>query len=73
MTAIEEAQSLDPTVVRDTMDAPGFTWDYLGMPATFGGEETLGIRRQVSLWIGYSEVRNGVGEMLYMAPPQPMP
>ena len=75
VAAIEGAQSVDPTAVRDYMVTGGHEFSCFGTPCGFGGVETLGLSSpsQLSMWWGFSEVSNGVVEQLAVYEYAPMP
>jgi branched-chain amino acid transport system substrate-binding protein len=59
LNAIEAAQSLDPTVVRDTWDKMD-TIETLCGPGWMGGQETYGINHQVQTKMPIEVIDNGV-------------
>ena len=71
--AIEAAQSIDPTAVRDQMHTPGWTFEVFGMEGVFGGEQTYGIRAFLCVWEGYTEIINGKTTQLTLEGVQPLP
>ena len=62
--AIEEAQSIDPDDVMEVFNDPDWEFEWFGAPGkSFGGLQTVGIRRVTQDEVAYSEVINGVKVM----------
>jgi branched-chain amino acid transport system substrate-binding protein len=61
VTAIEDAQSVDPFYVVKAMEDPDFRFNRIYVEnASVGGFETYGVRRQWPHFQAYSEIQNGV-------------
>ncbi len=56
--AIEKAGSLDPTVVKNTMEKVD-TWNTIFGPAKFAGQAYYGIKRQIITPVYVSELLGG--------------
>ena len=69
--AIEKAQSIDPTVVRDVMANMGF--DCLEGRAIWGGQARYGCKRQLLTPIFICDLHNGEERFLSMSPGEEPP
>jgi branched-chain amino acid transport system substrate-binding protein len=63
--AMEKAGSIDPDKVKAVIDDPNWTWEWFGTPGrSFGGVQTIGIRRAAQDEVALSDVINGKKVMI---------